>query len=107
MFAEIYFEKPSLRTFKVSVEGKVIKTSLDLVAEVGFDNAYRVSTVVQVVDGKIDIKLDSLIENAMISGIEVISGGNAPAPVPAPAPAPSPVLVSHFYPSLRQIAFST
>jgi Malectin domain len=81
MFAEIYFEQINLRTFKVLIEGKVAKANLDVFGKVGADRAYRMTTVVTVVDGNIDIKLESLIENPMISGIQIITGQVIPAPV--------------------------
>jgi Malectin domain len=89
MFAEIYFEQKDSRIFTVSVQGQVVKSSLDVVAEAGPNNAYRISTIVVVGStGKIDISLTAMKENTMISGIEIIPGATTFSPSSAPVFAP-------------------
>lgn len=81
-FAEIYFGAPNggaggtgRRVFDVSVEGQLRLDNYDIVADVGSATAVVKSYTVQVTDGKVDIDLDSVVDQAKISAIEVLPAG--------------------------------
>jgi Malectin domain/IPT/TIG domain len=89
MFAEIYFGKKDERIFAVSVNGNVLKEKLDLVAAVGANTAYRISTNIELTTkGKINIAMTPVKENTCISGIEILPGIATFAPTSAPVFAP-------------------
>jgi hypothetical protein len=78
-FAEIYFGAPGggpggtgRRVFDVAVEGQLRLDNYDIVADVGSTTAVVKSYTVQVGDGKVDIDLDSVVNQAKISAIEVV-----------------------------------
>jgi unsaturated chondroitin disaccharide hydrolase len=70
-FAELHWSKVGQRVFNVSLEGKVVLSSLDLVAKVGPYTAYDVTIPVTVTDGSLAINFQSVVDNAMVSGIKV------------------------------------
>lgn len=86
-FAELYQSAESTRTFNVSVENKAVLNSLDLFKQVGRDSAfsYRLENLA-VTDGSLSIALNTLTDNATISGIAVYSnnGGKLVEPVTPP-----------------------
>lgn len=78
-FAEIYFGAPGggpsgtgRRRFDVSVEGLLRLDDYDIVADVGSATAVVKSYSVQVTDGKVDVDLRSVVDQAKISAIEVV-----------------------------------
>lgn len=81
-FAEIYFGAPGggpggtgRRVFDVAVEGQLRLDDYDIVADVGSTTAVVKSFTVQVTDGKVDVDLDSVVDQAKISAIEVVPAG--------------------------------
>nr|WP_253942359.1 putative Ig domain-containing protein [Nocardioides sp. zg-1230] len=81
-FAEIYFGAPGggpggtgRRVFDVAVEGQLRLDNYDIVADVGSATAVVKSYTVQVTDGKVDVDLDSVVDQAKISAIEVVPAG--------------------------------
>lgn len=86
-FAELYQSAEATRTFNVSVENKAVLNSLDLFKQVGRDSAftYRLENLA-VTDGSLSIALNTLTDNATISGIAVYSnnGGKLVEPVTPP-----------------------
>jgi hypothetical protein len=56
----------------VAVEGQLRLDNYDIVADVGSTTAVVKSYTVQVGDGKVDIDLDSVVDQAKISAIEVV-----------------------------------
>ncbi|MDZ5662512.1 putative Ig domain-containing protein [Nocardioides sp. S-58] len=81
-FAEIYFGAPGggpggtgRRTFDVAVEGQLRLDNYDIVADVGSATAAVKTYTVQVTDGKVDVDLDSVVNQAKISAIEVVPAG--------------------------------
>ena len=73
MFAEIYFTGSGQRIFNVSVQGEQVISNLDVFAKVGANTAYDEIHEVNVVDGNINIVFESVINNAKISAIKVVS----------------------------------
>ncbi|WP_340539519.1 putative Ig domain-containing protein [Nocardioides sp. GXZ039] len=78
-FAEIYFGAPGggtggvgKRVFDVSLEGTLRLNDYDIFAEVGAATATVKSYPVTVTDGKVDLDLTSVVDQAKISAIEVI-----------------------------------
>ncbi|HYH72083.1 MAG TPA: putative Ig domain-containing protein [Nocardioides sp.] len=81
-FAEIYFGAPGggpggvgRRIFDVALEGQLRLDNYDIVADVGSATAVVKSYTVQVTDGKVDVDLDSVVDQAKISAIEVLPAG--------------------------------
>ena len=73
-FAEIFFESEDRRVFDVSVEGEQVSDDLDLVAEAGVAKAFAINLHdIQVNDGFLNLDLVASVNNAKISGIEIIS----------------------------------
>ncbi|QBR91705.1 putative Ig domain-containing protein [Nocardioides euryhalodurans] len=81
-FAEIYFGAPGggpagngRRVFDVSVEGVQRINDFDIFREVGAATATVRSYTVDVTDGKVDVDLASVVNEAKISAIEVVPAG--------------------------------
>jgi Malectin domain/IPT/TIG domain len=101
-FAEIYYRTVDSRVFAVWVNGKLILSALDVVAEVGYAAALVIPVKVQVTGQSVTIELVPNKENPKISGIEVIAvSDDAKLPTSAPVkvtfepvkvPVPIPVL---------------
>lgn len=83
-FAEIYHEQAGNRLFNVTIEGEAAVTNFDLYDEAGHDTAYSVTVNdVAVSDGFLTIELESLVDNATLSGFAIYSdhGGQYIPPV--------------------------
>lgn len=73
-FAEIYQTTAARRSFNVSVEGNREMSQVDLYSLIGADAAYTYTVSnVQVVDGKLNIDLESLVDNATLAGFAIYS----------------------------------
>lgn len=100
-FAELYHNDAELRVFNVSLEGQPVIGELDIFKEVGAMAAYDVTiNNIGVSDGSLSVELDSIVENATISGIAVYStdGGQfeePPEPVCSDAERQTPRRVSY------------
>ena len=86
--AEIYNESSGLRSFNVSIENNEEITELDLYSQAGHDGAYSfVVEDVPVNDGSLSIDLESVVDNATLSGFAVYSNdGGIDTSVPEPEP---------------------
>jgi hypothetical protein len=71
-FAEIYWSAAGKRVFDARVEGQLAADNLDVWARVGKNAALAVTITVPVSDGVLDVDLLSVVDNAMISAIEVL-----------------------------------
>lgn len=85
---EMYHEANGLRSFNLSVEGKVELASLDLYSQAGHDGAFNYTVAnVRVTDGKLDITLEALEDQGTLSGFAVYSAdGGIDTSVPEPEP---------------------
>jgi len=73
-FAEIYHTTVGKRLFNVSVEGKQEMSQVDLYSLIGADAAYTYTVNnVQVTDGKLNIDLTTLTDNATLAGFAIYS----------------------------------
>lgn len=84
-FAEIYHTTVGKRLFNVSVEGKQEMSQVDLYSLIGADAAYTYTVNnVQVTDGKLNIDLATLVDNATLAGFAIYSstGGKLVEPPP-------------------------
>ncbi|WP_336514419.1 malectin domain-containing carbohydrate-binding protein [Pollutibacter soli] len=73
-FAEVFFEASNLRKFNVNIEnGQGTLTNYDIFAKVGKNVATTEQFVVNVSDGAINISFTSVLDNAKVSAIEIIS----------------------------------
>ncbi len=70
-FAEIYWSSAGQRVFNVYIEGMKVISSLDIFAKVGKNRPYDLSFPVTVSDGKLDIKFQTIVDNAKVSAILV------------------------------------
>lgn len=75
-FAELYWNITGARIFNVSVENQGSLTNFDIYAVAGKNNAVSRSFTVNVADGLLNIVFSAVIDNAKISGIEVIEVPN-------------------------------
>ncbi len=85
-FAETYFTSSGQRVFDISIEGQLLLDNLDIYSEVGYSTALvKTFNNITVQDGRIDIELNSSVDEPEINGIEIISasvsdgGGNTGA----------------------------
>lgn len=84
-FAEIYHTTTGRRSFNVAVEGKQEMSQVDLYSLIGADAAYTYTVNnVQVIDGKLNIDLTTLTDNATLAGFAIYSstGGKFVEPPP-------------------------
>ena len=73
-FAELYHNDVELRLFNVSIEGQPVIGELDIFNEVGAKSAYELTiNNIAVSDGSLSVELDTIVDNATISGIAVYS----------------------------------
>lgn len=73
-FAEIYHTTSGRRSFNVAVEGKQEMSQVDLYSLIGADAAYAYTVNnVQVTDGKLNIDLTTLTDNATLAGFAIYS----------------------------------
>lgn len=75
--AEDYFHKAGQRVFDVSAEGTPELSNVDIFANAGYATAYQRSFTVPVTDGTLDLSLDAVVENPLVSSVEVTYAGPA------------------------------
>lgn len=79
-FAETYFTTAGQRVFGVQLNGVTAFTGLDLLATAGFDRAVvREFPAAADAQGRITVRFVSTVENAIVSGIEILAP-TAPGP---------------------------
>lgn len=88
--AEDFFHRSGARVFNVSAEGTPELSNVDIFADAGFATADQRSFTVPVTDGTLDLSMDAVKDNPLISAVEVTYAGPADStPVNAPLqPAP-------------------
>lgn len=74
-FAEIYWNSPGQRIFNVTINGKQVLSDFDIVAATGSNYKAIVEEfrVVSDATGAINITFTSVVDNAKVSGIEVVT----------------------------------
>jgi hypothetical protein len=95
-FAEIYWSSAGSRVFNVSINGEQVLSNFDIFADAGAANtADDKSFVTEVDNGNITIQFQSVVDQAKISSIEIVSASSGPAPSPSPVkPAAASSLVA-------------
>jgi opacity protein-like surface antigen len=78
LFAEYVFQKPGQRVFNVRMQGQVVLQNLDLLASAGFDKALTRGVDVTVTNGELTIEFDNVVQNPIVSAIEIIQTSVAP-----------------------------
>jgi hypothetical protein len=80
LFAEIYdpLDKVGGRVFNVKMQGRTVFKNVDVFAEAGADAALIKGTEVQVSNGKLTIEFDNVVQNAVVSAIEILPGHGGP-----------------------------
>ncbi len=73
-FAEIFFQTAGMRVFGVDINGASAVDNLDVAAEAGPNTALMKEFSATAQDGKIIIGFRNGVENAKISGIEILPG---------------------------------
>ncbi|MGH9151855.1 MAG: malectin domain-containing carbohydrate-binding protein, partial [Acidimicrobiales bacterium] len=82
-FAEVVFQAAGYRIFDVLAEGGLVVDDLDVARRVGANRALVEEFTVSV-DDALDLRFNAVVEDPMVSGIEVISeSGSATTPAPA------------------------
>jgi hypothetical protein len=80
-FAEIYFSENNQRIFNVKIGDDPILTEFDILQTFeGQNKAYIKEVTVEVPDFKLEIDFSSIVNNAKVSGIEVIADVENPHP---------------------------
>jgi beta-glucosidase len=85
-FAETYWTAPGLRTFNVSINGNQVLTNFDIFSAAGGQNIAIIQQFSAPANpsGQYVIQFTTLIDNALVNGIEILSSSVCPAPtVPA------------------------
>lgn len=70
-FGEIYFNAPGQRVFNVLLNGQTVLANFDIVSQAGAGTALDKQFTVSVTNGQITIQLAPVVENPMISAIEI------------------------------------
>jgi Malectin domain len=71
-FAETYWNQTGSRVFDVSIQDKLVAPDLDIYKMVGMNTPYVVSSIVNTLWGGVKIHFTNKIDNAKLSGIEII-----------------------------------
>lgn len=89
-FAELYQTAAGKRLFNASVESQSIFSNMDLFTLVGAKGAYTPPDInITVADGNLTIALETLVDNATLSGFAIYSiDGEFVEPPPPPPPPP-------------------
>jgi hypothetical protein len=84
-FAEPYFSSAGNRVFNVAINGTAVLTNFDLFAQAGGQNrALDRTFTVAAANGAVTISFTGVVENATVSGIQIVpSTGTAPPPPPS------------------------
>jgi Malectin domain len=77
-FAEIYWTQVGQRVFNVLAQGTKVVSNLDLVAKVGPNAAYDVTSRVYVTNGQLTLTFQSVVDNAKVSAILITGQGTLP-----------------------------
>ncbi|HLI69747.1 MAG TPA: glycoside hydrolase family 3 C-terminal domain-containing protein [Ktedonobacteraceae bacterium] len=94
-FAETYWTQAGQRVFNVSMNGEQMLSNFDIIAAAGGPDKAVAEQFAATADsgGKITIQFTSVVDNAEVSGIEVLSGSAVtptPTPIPTSTPTPTP-----------------
>lgn len=99
-FVELYQTEAGARSFNISIEGQEVLSSVDLYSVAGgHDQAYSFEVDgIEVSDGRLSINLETLEDNATISGFAIYSdnGGEVVEPEPNTA-------LDHLIPSATEV----
>ena len=71
-FAEIVFKQPNKRVFNVGINGTQVITNLDLYKTAGYGVPYDREFPITVTNGTITVHFAAVLNNAKISGIQII-----------------------------------
>ena len=96
-FAEIYWNQDNQRVFDVKAENQIVLDNFDIHKGIGGKNvAVEKSFNVNVTDGVLNLDLNASIDNAKLSGIEIIKDSSTPV-ANNPNPLPKPIDGSGWY----------
>jgi fibronectin type 3 domain-containing protein len=81
-FAETYWNQAGSRVFNILVNGNVVQSNLDIFASAGGkDVAISIDYPVTAVNGQIGITFQTVSDNALVSGLELLNPATAAPPV--------------------------
>jgi hypothetical protein len=83
-FAEIYWSQAGQRVFNVAINGSTVLNKFDILSETSRFTALDKSFVTNVTNGKISIDFSTVTDNAKISSIEIVPGGQVQPPTQPP-----------------------
>jgi hypothetical protein len=91
-FAETYWTTVGQRTFNVSLNGQQVLSNFDIVAAAGGPDKAVAEQFTATADsgGKLTIQFTSVVDNAEVSGIEILSSSSTGTPTPTPTLTPTP-----------------
>ncbi|HEV3026288.1 MAG TPA: malectin, partial [Planctomycetota bacterium] len=89
-FAEFYWTTTGQRVFNVSLNGSPVLTNYDIVQDAGGPLVAIVKDFSTSSDsnGNLTISFSTVVDNAKVSGIEVVAASSGPPPSPGPTPGP-------------------
>jgi hypothetical protein len=90
-FVESFFSTKAARLFNVKINGAQVLTNFDIFQAAGGGNIAVVKSFSSAADttGKMTVQLSATLNNALLSGLEIIGASSAPSPTPAPIPSPT------------------
>jgi N-acetylneuraminic acid mutarotase/uncharacterized protein YodC (DUF2158 family) len=85
-FAELFWNNKGQRVMNVNVEnGQGTLNNFDILGEVAKNTALVKTFTVNVSDGNVTVQLSTVIDNAKVSGIEIVPATTTPPPPPPPS----------------------
>jgi subtilisin family serine protease len=83
-FAETYFTSAGSRIFNVAINGTTVLSNFDIVGAVGaYKAVVKEFTAIADAGGKINIAFTTVVNNAQVNGVEIISGSGGGTGIPS------------------------
>ncbi len=79
-FAEVYWTSQGQRVFNVAIEGTTVLSNFDILTQTTPKTALDRSFTTSVTDGVLNIVFTSVVNNAMVSAVEIVPGTGAVSP---------------------------
>jgi DNA-binding protein len=93
LFAELFFNSPGSRVFNVYLQNRLVRSSLDIRAVTGARNTSLIlpfKATVPSTDPNVRVKLQTIAQNAKISGIEIVPYDGSVTDMPTSQPTMRP-----------------
>ncbi len=91
-FAETYWTKAGQRVFNVSANGQQVLSNFDIIAAANGPGKALAESFKVTADGSgtINLQFASVVDNALVNGIEILGSDSTPTPTPTPGSTPTP-----------------